>query len=292
MKKLSAIFFAMVITMSAPLAFADDRDGKLEFASTLEETLGHFWALEKNLDDKNAKLALVHASHPIAELYGTMQPYLTDNPDFDKKLRDNLLELQNKATINVSREQAQDAIEESKAIVQQAREIVVGDLSNDNDFKMQLIQGLLQTSIIEYHEAVSDGIIKEMAEFQDGSSFVWESQQIYNTLEGIDPKDSERIDSLYAELWTVFENNVEPKDQANLADALTNEFEELSGISIERAVIEEDEFPAPLKQIKEGIAPKDVQCNAGMHLMYKLNGNVACIKESSVVKLLERGWTE
>ena len=75
-----------LIVLSTPLAFADsDRDAKLEFAGTLEETLGHFWALEMNLDENNAELAIVHATHPISELYGTMSEHLQTNPDFDQK---------------------------------------------------------------------------------------------------------------------------------------------------------------------------------------------------------------
>ena len=86
MNKILGIFVTMIV-ISIPMAFADsDRESKLEFAGTLEESLGHFWALELNLDEKNSKLALVHATHPISELYETMAIHLKDNPDFDQKL--------------------------------------------------------------------------------------------------------------------------------------------------------------------------------------------------------------
>ena len=60
-------------------------DEKLAFAGNLEETLGHFWAVEKNLDEHNAELALVHATHPVAELYDLMKPDLqAKDPKLDE----------------------------------------------------------------------------------------------------------------------------------------------------------------------------------------------------------------
>ncbi|NJK78026.1 MAG: hypothetical protein HC944_03975 [Nanoarchaeota archaeon] len=60
-----------------------------------------------NLDDKNAELALVHATHPISELYETMSKHLENNPSFDEKIQNTLLELKDKANTDLSREEAQ-----------------------------------------------------------------------------------------------------------------------------------------------------------------------------------------
>ncbi len=164
----TTVFLVLTMVIMTPLALADSqRDSQLEFAGTLEETLGHFWALELNLDEKNSKLALVHATHPIAELYDTMSEHLENNFDFDAKLQETLLDLQNKATTTVSRQQAQNAIDDAKDIIEEARSIVVDEeLTNDTSFKLQLANALLETAKVEYNEAVSDGVIEEMAEFQ------------------------------------------------------------------------------------------------------------------------------
>jgi carboxymethylenebutenolidase len=48
---------------------------------------------------------------------------------------------------------------------------------------------------------------------------------------------------------------------------------------------------SPLKQINLGIKSTDVTCNEGLELVIKLsNGHPACVKPSSVAKLIERGW--
>lgn len=50
-------------------------------------------------------------------------------------------------------------------------------------------------------------------------------------------------------------------------------------------------FPPPLKQIQDGIEPSNVTCNEGLELVMKFSsGQPACVKPSSIEKLIERGW--
>jgi len=50
-------------------------------------------------------------------------------------------------------------------------------------------------------------------------------------------------------------------------------------------------FPPPLKQISDGIPPENVTCTEGLEIIFKKsNGLPACVKPSSVSKLVERGW--
>ncbi|QUC64136.1 PEFG-CTERM sorting domain-containing protein [Nitrosopumilus sp. K4] len=236
MIKATAIFFGMIVLGTAPIAFADSE--KIEFAGYLEETLGHFWALEQNLDDKNAELALVHATHPIAELYDLMRPQLqTVDPQLDSQIKEILLDLQNKANTKVSREQAQSAIDDAKQAVKSARNAVVGEeLSSSVETKLVLMKGLLETSIAEYGEAVSDGMITEMAEFQDGSAFVWRSQQIFNEVESELPEhEVEEIDELYESLWSAYDNKANPVDVETLAGGIIHEIDEILGIEDEES---------------------------------------------------------
>src|SRR5574338_924817 len=121
------IFAALFLAVGFSFAYAED-DEKLSFAGYLEETLGHFWAIEKNLDDKNAELALVHATHPIAELYDSMKPELKEaNPEFDAKVQKTLMDLRIKTGPDVTREDAQAALDEAKSIIEEARILVVGE---------------------------------------------------------------------------------------------------------------------------------------------------------------------
>ena len=50
-------------------------------------------------------------------------------------------------------------------------------------------------------------------------------------------------------------------------------------------------FPPPLQQIRDGVEPSNVTCTEGLELVLKQsNGKPACLKPSSVAKLIDRGW--
>ncbi|WKT58237.1 hypothetical protein QVH35_01785 [Candidatus Nitrosotenuis chungbukensis] len=227
MKSLLAIFALVVIASSTSIAFADtDYDERLAFAGSLEETLGHFWAIEQNLDDDNAELALVHATHPIAELYDIMKPVLQESsPDLDSQVNQILMDLGKKTGQGVTRQDAQDAIDEAKEVVEIARTAIVGDeLSHDTNFKMKLMQGLLETSKGEYEEAITDGEISMMAEFQDGSAFVWRSQQIFDEIKSELPEhEAEEIEEFYGDLWAGYDSRADPANIAVFADGVIHE---------------------------------------------------------------------
>jgi predicted secreted protein with PEFG-CTERM motif len=141
------------------------------------------------------------------------------------------MELQNRANTKVSRTQPQQAIDDAKDVVAIARSTVVGDyLSNNVNTKLVLMSVLLETSIAEYGEAVSDGVIGEMAEFQDGSAFVWRSQQIFETIRpDIDSHIAEEIDEFYADLWTAYDTRKSPKEVETIANGIIHEIDETLG---------------------------------------------------------------
>lgn len=225
--------FIAAILFAGTFSFAHaEEDEKLSFAGSLEETLGHFWAIEQNLDDNNAELALVHATHPIAELYDSMKPELKEaNPEFDEKVQKTLLDLGAKTGSDVSREDAQMAIDEAKEIIAEARTIVVGDeLSNDTNFKAKLMIGSLTTSIAEYEEGVKDGQIEMMAEFQDGSAFVWRSQQVFEEIRADLPEpEADEIAEFYDQLWEAYDRKADPSEVATLANGVIRELEKIIG---------------------------------------------------------------
>ncbi len=302
MNKITLGLLSIIVLGSSSLAFADtDTDVKLEFAGTLEETLGHFWALEMNLDEDNSELALIHATHPISELYETMSIHLEANPEFNEKLEKTLLELKDNASTEITREDAQSAIEDAKGIIQEARDIVIGDKSsNDSAFKAQLINGLLETSKVEYKEAIKDGVIIEMAEFQDGSAFIWRSQQIFEEIRE-DVENSDKVNDTYVKIWESYEQRETPAQVSLLVDEIIAEIEIVSGVESEESSHMEEVFGTneesisslpPLKQIKEGIEPKNVQCKSPLELIFKSSGEPACVKTTSVQKLINWGWTQ
>ena len=221
---------AVLLLASTPAAYAGMSNERLDLAAGLEEALGHFRALELNLDDNNAELAVVHATHPIAELYDAMKPTLVaTDPALDRLVLDTLDGLKTRATTDMSREQAQQAIDDAKAVVEAARTAVVGEaLSADPAFKMKLMKGLLETSVAEYGEAVESGRVVEMAEFQDGSAFVWRAGVIFGEIRGeIDADKADSIDAMFADVRDAYDDLAPPPRVAALTNGIISELDGL-----------------------------------------------------------------
>jgi hypothetical protein len=153
------------------------------------------------------------------------------DPELDAKMADTLTNLRARTVEDVTREDAQAAIDDARAIVEEARLFVVGEeLSNDPTFKLSLIRTLLETSVAEYAEAVEDGAIKEMAEFQDGSAFVWRSQQIFDEIKADLPEhEVEEIETFYADVWNAYDTKASPDDVATFVGGILHEIDEITG---------------------------------------------------------------
>ena len=230
MNKVIAALAAILFAVGFSYAYAEESE-KESFASALEETLGHLHALELNLDDSNSELARTHATHPIAELYESMKPELQEHDaDFDAKFEAALAELADK-TVDAPREDAQVAIDEMKGLVEEARTLVVGDeLSSDPNFRLALVRTLVETAGAEYAEAVEDGTITEMVEYQDGSAFVWRAQQIFSEIQADLPEhEAEEIEEFFADLDAAIKN-IAPVDNVNIfVEGIEHEVGEILG---------------------------------------------------------------
>ncbi len=230
-KIISAVFASVLFALLSQNAYAESAyEEKLEFAKALEETLGHFWAIEKNINENNDELTLVHATHPIAELYSLIKPELSEyDSELDQKLQKALTDLPK--TIEANPGNVETSIKELRNLVEESRMAVVGkELSSDTSFQLDLIKGLLHTAESEYEEAVSSGEIHEMAEFQDGSAFVWKSEQIFDKIRTDLPEhESEEIEEFYEELWTAFGQKADPANVEVFIEGIIHEINEIEG---------------------------------------------------------------
>ena len=57
-------------------------------------------------------------------------------------------------------------------------------------------------------------------------------------------------------------------------------------------VMKSEDVLSPLKQIKNGIMSKDVVCKQDLKLTFRIDGQAACVKITSIEKLITRGWMQ
>jgi hypothetical protein len=200
------------------------------------------------------------------------------------------LDLQHKANTEVNREEAQQAIDDAKAVVAEAQSIVIGDLANDDSFKAQLANILLETSKVEYAEAINDGIIEEMAEFQDGSAFVWRAKELLATM-NIDPAITDSISSNIVAVEQAYDERASPSEVSELVDNVIVEFEIVSGVQSTESEHMEEAFQSPRQQLNSGVSPNEIECKPEMILVLNNNDSrPACVTESGADKLEYLSW--
>ena len=105
--------------------------------------------------------------------------------------------------------------------------------------------------------------------------------------------------SAFAEEITVnATDTIDMTESSNSTSTETTDMTESSNSTStgDETMVIEDEMTesilSPLKQIKEGIVPENIVCKEGLGLVFKLDGQPACVKTTSIEKLIAWGWTQ
>ena len=218
------IITALALVPATSIAFAYDQE-KVDLAGGLEETMGHLWALELNLNEGNYDLVNTHALHPVTELYASMKPALVAaDPVADAAIANALNNLADRTGSDVPLSDALEVVEQTRGIVDYARDATIGPISEEANFKLIQMKMLLETSIVEYGVAVSGGQIVERAEFQDGLAFVVRSEQILDTIDTADV-GSDTVLIMYdalTEVQAAYDKTEDPSEVESLTTEVIN----------------------------------------------------------------------
>ena len=103
---------------------------------------------------------------------------------------------------------------------------------------------------------------------------------------------AESSNSTSTETATTESNSTTTEDETMVVeDEMTVSEDEMVETEVE--TMEDEMTPtvlSPLKQIKEGIVPENIVCKEGLGLVFKLTGQPACVKTTSIEKLIAWGW--
>jgi len=86
------------------------------------------------------------------------------------------------------------------------------------------------------------------------------------------------------ETMSVGDNTIGP-DDTNSTSITLNET-----MSVGDNTMGSDNVLSPIKQIKNGVLSENVVCKQELKLTFKLDGQAACVKTTSLEKLITRGW--
>ena len=190
----------------------------IAFVSNIEQIKAHLNAAMMNKQAGNNSLAQAHALHPIAEIYSSIEPQIANaNMTLNQTLASNLNELSqivNSSTTDEFNTQAQKI---NRLVNQTVKQVVPVETVDNSTFGLAVVADLLSIASEEYGEAVENGMIKEIVEYQDGQAFVSRAQDlmVQTSSTGLPPQEQtleiQETNKLFSDLNTAIQNKSSPE---------------------------------------------------------------------------------
>ena len=143
-----------------------------EFHSYIEQMRGHISTSIENKEENNTLLAIRHALHPIEEIVFSIEDTLNQtNPTLSTEFSDRLEDY----VLNIGSNSLEDAKEKKIAldkIFDKSLHQSIGIKLNDTNHILNVTANLIDAMQEEYLEAMLDGNIINLMEYQDGKAFL------------------------------------------------------------------------------------------------------------------------
>ncbi|MDQ3848129.1 MAG: hypothetical protein M3261_04140, partial [Thermoproteota archaeon] len=220
-----------------------------EFASNIEQIRGHLDQALINKESGNDILAEAHVFHPIEEIYSSIEEELTNrNSTINETLSISLQNLSSRVT-TATLEEVRDQIKSISGLLNQsliqAEGVPTTEFSSNPAFNASVVARLLHDGGHEYEEAVANGTIKAIVEYQDAQAFIHRAESIFkSTASKINQSMAQHVEEInegFSNLNSAVGNKSEPVTVEASIDGITHELEEITGISESQLIGEEQE---------------------------------------------------
>ena len=210
----------------------------IDFVSNLDQIRAHLNAAMMNKQAGNNTLAQAHTLHPIAEIYSSIEPQIANaNMTLNQTLVSNLNELSQRVNSSTTDEFNTQAQKINALVNQTVEQVVPVKTANNVTFGLAVVADLLSIASAEYGEAVENGTIKEIVEYQDGQAFVSKAQDLMvQTSTGLPQEKTPEIqetNKLFSDLNTAIQNKLSPEVVDTSIRTIIHEISEITGISEE-----------------------------------------------------------
>src|SRR5919112_1839001 len=188
----------------------------IDFVSNIEQIRAHLDAAMMNKQAGNNSLAQAHTLHPIAEIYSSIEPQIANaNMTLNQTLASNLNELSQMVNSSTTDEFNTQAQKINGLVNQTVKQVVPVQTANNSTFGLAVVADLLSIASAEYGEAVENGTIKEIVEYQDGQAFVSRAQDLMvRTSTGLLQEKTPEIqetNKLFSDLNIAIHNKLSPE---------------------------------------------------------------------------------
>ena len=211
----------------------------VDFASNIEQISGHLNAAVMNKEAGNNTLAKAHTLHPIAEIYSSIEPQITNaNATLNETLSTNLNQLSQMVITSSAKEFDTQSKKISGLLNQTIKQVIPSATTDNSTFKLGVVSNLLSIAGEEYGEAVENGSIKEIVEYQDGQAFITRAEDVFMQASSttipqeMDPEVQE-TKQFFSDINNSIQNKSNPEVIDKSIGAIIHEISEITGISKE-----------------------------------------------------------
>jgi hypothetical protein len=208
----------------------------IEFVSNIEQIRGHLDQALGNKESGNDTLAQTHALHPIEEVYASIEELLvSQNGTLNQSLSVALQDLSSSVP-NATPEELRGQIDSINMLLDNSVQTLVPSSEITNPaFNASVVARLLHIAGHEYEEAVANGTIREIAEYQDGQAFIHRAESIFNSsasnINQSMAHEVEEVNELFLNLNTAVTNRDDPGNVETTINGIIHELAEITGLS-------------------------------------------------------------
>src|SRR5215208_2293418 len=211
---------------------------QVDFASNIEQIRGHLNAAVMNKESGNNTLAQAHTLHPIAEIYSSIEPQISNaNSTLNETLATTLNQLSQIVNTSSTDEFDSQSQRINGILNQTLQQVIPIQTANNSTFRLGIVSDLLSIAGEEYGEAVENGSIKEIVEYQDGQAFISRAQDVFSqtspTLPSELDTEVQETNGFFSDLNSAIQNKSSPEMVDRSIGAIIHEMSEITGISEE-----------------------------------------------------------
>jgi tetratricopeptide (TPR) repeat protein len=207
-------------------------DEHVEFVANLEYIRGHLAQALANKQANNIELAAAHTGHPVVEVYSLIEGELAEhNPDLAEELDQKLSTLANQIN-TMTTQQVETEVSNLNTLLNGSEAAVISQTESDDPaFRAMVAIAVMETAEHEYEEAVENGQIVEMIEYQDSTAFIARAKAIFLSIEAEMPEEAaDEVDGFFVQLDNHTATNASFEEVETVIGAIVHEFEEVFGL--------------------------------------------------------------
>jgi uncharacterized protein (DUF697 family) len=230
---------ANTTTTTATAAAATPNSTLVDFASNIEQIRGHLDQAVVNKESGNDTLTVAHSLHPIEEVYSSIEGLLArQNSTLNQTLSLALQELSSGAANSTASQFKNQTSAVDMLLNDAVRAIMIiipsQELGN-TAFNASVVARLLSIAGHEYQEAVANGIIREVVEYQDAQAFIHRAQTISDATFGsvinqTMANEIEQVNEYFGILNNTVINKGDPAEVETTINGTVHELEEITGM--------------------------------------------------------------